>query len=272
MSMGVAFAGAFFGELNDKKRAQAAAERDAAIRAEERNESYKLADFKAGLEEGNIRLRAKLARELSGTEYEQGEEQRLREQYTTQLRGLSDGQKLILFQDKGWLEGYNKAFGTSITPDMAKAMNALANVGDFTTLGTGSNAIRLPFEVDTGEDKSVFAGVDRMELYLAENPTFIETLNRDTKTKEVVTTYLSTLYNNYNAFWHNKFSQVDDDGKFSSHAYRDWSKGLQKFHKVAKQLGIIDQDVFNMPPANLQNDEIFVPESGDDMSLSLIHI
>ena len=36
MSMGVAFASAFFGELNNKKRAQAEAERDAAIRAEER--------------------------------------------------------------------------------------------------------------------------------------------------------------------------------------------------------------------------------------------
>ena len=146
-------------------------------------------------------------------------------------------------------------------------MNALANAGDFTTLGKGPNAIRLPFEVDTGEDKSVFAGVDKMELYLSENPDFIATLNKDPKTKEVVTTYLSTLYNNYNAFWHNKFSQVDDDGRFSSHAYRDWSKGLQKFHNVAKQLGIIDQDVFNMPPADLQNDEIFVPQSGDDMSI-----
>ena len=267
MSIGVAFATGVFKTYNDRVRAQAEAEREAAIKAEEREAGFELATFKADLEEGNIRLRAKLDRQLSDAEYERGEAQRLREQYTTQLKGLSDDQKLILFQDKEWLKGYNKAFGTSITPEMAKEMNALANAGDFTTLGKGPNAIRLPFEVDTGEDKSVFAGVDRMELYLAENPNFIDTLNKDPKTKEVVTTYLSTLYNNYNAFWHNKFSQVDADGKFSSHAYRDWSKGLQKFHNVAKQLGIIDQDVFNMPPADLQNDEIFVPQSGDDMSI-----
>ena len=70
MSIGVAFATGVFKTYNDKVRAQAEAEREAAIKAEEREAGFELATFKAGLEEGNIRLRAKLDRELSDAEYE----------------------------------------------------------------------------------------------------------------------------------------------------------------------------------------------------------
>ena len=64
MSIGVALATGVFKTYNDKVRAQAEAEREAAIKAEEREAGFELATFKAGLEEGNIRLRAKLDREL----------------------------------------------------------------------------------------------------------------------------------------------------------------------------------------------------------------
>jgi hypothetical protein len=262
MSMGVAFASAFFGEINEKKRAQAAAQREAAIKAEERQAGYDLATFKAGLDERNIKLEAKLEQEQKTREFEQGKPKRLREQYSNQLNALSDDQKLMLFQDPEFLKGYNEAFGTGITSEMAQTMADISDAADYTTLGN----VKLPFTIDTGKDEDVFAGVDRMELYLAQNPEFINKIDADEKTKEAVTAYVGTLYNNYNAFWHKKFSMSGDDGKYTSHAYRDWSKGLSKFSGLAKKLGIIDQNKFNAAPVDLENDEVFVPETQDTAS------
>ena len=74
MSIGVAFASAFFGELNDRKRAQAKAERDAEIKAEERQAGYDLATFKADKAEANTRLAAELRAQQSDEEYERGED------------------------------------------------------------------------------------------------------------------------------------------------------------------------------------------------------
>ena len=112
----------------------------------------------------------------------------------------------------------------------------------------------------------MFAGVDSLELYLAQNPDFIEKVNADEATKRAVTAYVGTLYNNYNAFWHDKFSKTDADGVYSSHAYRDFSKGLSRFSGLAKQLGIINQDGFKTSPVDIGKDNIFLPQTSDNVN------
>ena len=89
--------------------------------------------------------------------------------------------------------------------ELADLSISLKDADETTPLGN----ITLPFIVDTGKDEDVFAGVDSLELYLAQNPDFIEKVNADEATKRAVTAYVGTLYNNYNAFWHDKFSKTD---------------------------------------------------------------
>lgn len=150
MSMGVAFATSVFKTYNDKVRAQAEAEREAAIKEDERKAGFSLATFKAGLEEGNIRLQAKLDRELSDAEYKREAQTRLQAQLTAQLNAMSDENKLIAFQNQEFLDLYNSAFGSSFTVEMGKMANALANADSSSIFGKTTIGFGKVYDDDQG--------------------------------------------------------------------------------------------------------------------------
>lgn len=142
MSMGVAFASAFFGELNNKKRAQAEAERDAAIRADERQAGYDLATFKADLAENNTRLAAKLRVQQSDAEYERGEDERKRTAMTAAINAMPEAVQLAAFKDEDFMDQMEEIYGFRISPASISAAVAMEEAG--TTFGYGPVTFKKP--------------------------------------------------------------------------------------------------------------------------------
>lgn len=245
MSFLTAMIGGYVKETNAMARERAKQQREDELRADElQNEydlqarkmqdEYKLADYKNTLAKNT-------AKEGRGMDFFQHAPAEI---------------QAALATNPTWLESQG------LPKELSSLAISVADADETTPLGQ----VTLPFTINTGKAEDVFAGVDQMELYIAQNPDFIDKVNADEDTKRAVTALVGTLYNNYNAFWHDKFSKTGDDGKYTSHAYRDWSKGLSRFNGLAKQLGIVNQDRFNTAPVDLEKDQVFVPETQDTAS------
>lgn len=251
MSFFTAMAAGYVKEINNISKERAKQEREDELRAEEIQNQRDLVKYKVGLEQDNWTKQWGKQQAQRDLESQRGAFNSLPEELKAEFIQNADSDAL------------KRIFGEGFDVGTVDFANLLAESGDTTRVGN----VTFPFELETGKDESVFAGVDRLELYLANNPDFVEKVMSDPKTKEATTALFGTLYNNYNAFWHKEFSTTGEDGKYTTHAYRDWSKGLSRFHGVAKQLGIISDDVFKTAPIDLEQNEVFIPESGNDQSI-----
>lgn len=148
--------------------------------------------------------------------------------------------------------------------DLAAMSKTVEDAENSTRVGN----IILPFSVGYGKDEDVFNSVNQMEQYLIQNgDTLAAELDRDANTKKAFTGLMASLYNANNLFHHKKFSVKDTErGIYTSHAYRDYSKGLANFERFAKELGVIQIGNFVTVPdvvgqVEMGEGEYFIPQS-----------
>jgi hypothetical protein len=266
MSFLTAMIGGYVKETNAMARERAKKQREDELLADEFQRSIDLAKETSSIElaqqKGVIDYRIQKETDQAIAAWDREASNRESERFFEAWDSMTDNQKEAYLSTKTGRDTYSKFSGMQFGSDFSSLANEIANLDETTPLGQ----VTLPFTINTGKAEDVFEGVDKMELYIAQNPDFIKKVNDDEDTKRAVTALVGTLYNNYNAFWHDKFSTTGDDGKYANHAYRDWSKGLSKFSGLAKQLGIINQDRFNTAPVDLEKDQVFIPETQDTAS------
>lgn len=219
------------------------------------------ASFATGFLEGTVdKARIEAENEKAKLEAEAAERERYGNMLMDYLKTDNPDQKMAeMFSSRAGIGG-----------DFSYLANVIADADETTKLGN----VTLPFTVDFGDEKSVFNAVNQMEQYLIQNKdAFMKGVNSDENTRKAAVGFISSLYNTNNLFHHNKFSKTNQDGIYTSHAYRNYDEGLSNFIAVTKGLGVVQTSQFatlpmQMGDTQLNENEFFIPQSFENGSVS----